>query len=101
MRIPLTEVLRKPLISEKTMRLAESGIYTFLVHPSSTKIQVKHAMEKLFQVKVAKVRCVRLPAKERIRFGRRAIFRGKTQEKVKAYIQLKEGYSLPKFFETG
>ncbi|MFN4181851.1 MAG: 50S ribosomal protein L23 [bacterium] len=101
MNIPMTEILRKPLISEKSLRYAEMGVYTFLVHPNATKIQVKQAIEKLFQVKVAKVRLVHLFPKQRMRFGRRTIYRGKTTAKKKAYVQLKPGYSLPKFFETG
>ncbi|MHA2610334.1 MAG: 50S ribosomal protein L23 [bacterium JZ-2024 1] len=101
MNIPLTEVLRKPVISEKSLRYAEMGVYTFLVHPNATKIQVKQAVEKLFQVKVEKVRVVHVFPKQRMRFGRRAVYRGKTSGKKKAYIQLKPGYSLPKFFETG
>lgn len=50
------QVIRKPLISEKNSLLAESNVYVFEVDKAATKTEVKHAVEKLFKVKVLSVR---------------------------------------------
>ena len=53
----LTEVIRRPLITEKTNILREDGrTLVFQVAVEATKIEIKHAVEKLFETKVATVR---------------------------------------------
>lgn len=55
----LENILRRPIISEKSIRLAKESQYTFEVLSGANKIQVKHAVEKMFEnVKVAHVEIV-------------------------------------------
>ncbi|MGD0175178.1 MAG: 50S ribosomal protein L23 [Anaerolineales bacterium] len=55
----LENILRRPIISEKSIRLAKESQYTFEVLSNANKIQVKHAVEKMFEnVKVAHVEIV-------------------------------------------
>ena len=51
----VTSVLRHPVISEKTYALMERSVYVFVVDPKATKIDVRHAVERAFGVKVDKV----------------------------------------------
>ena len=46
-------VLHRPVVSEKTYALMDTGIYVFVVDPDATKIDVRHAVEQAFGVKVA------------------------------------------------
>lgn len=48
----------KPVLTEKSMKVAEDGTYTFKVDTSSTKHKIKRLVESVFDVKVAKVRTV-------------------------------------------
>jgi len=90
--LPAT-VLRKPLITEKTHALSESGKYIFLVEKRSSKDAVKKAVEQLYDVKVASVRTqVRKPKKRR--FGRVV---GYTVGKKMATVTLKQGDSIDVF----
>jgi len=48
-------VLVRPVVSEKTYSLMDQGVYVFVVDPSATKIDVRHAVEQAFGVRVMKV----------------------------------------------
>jgi large subunit ribosomal protein L23 len=64
------DVLLKPVISEKSYRLADDGKYTFLVAPSANKTQIRKAVEEIFHVKVTGVNTINRPGKRRrTRFG--------------------------------
>ncbi len=61
-----TEIIKVPLISEKTTFLANSkNAYTFEVDVSAEKPEIKAAIEKLYNVKVTKVRTINVPGKSR------------------------------------
>ena len=62
------EVLRRPVITEKTTLLQESGKYVFEIAAKANKLQVKEAVEKTFEVKVLAVNIIRTPG-ERKRIG--------------------------------
>jgi large subunit ribosomal protein L23 len=89
-----THIIKKPLITEKSSMVKESGWYLFSVDKRSNKIEIKNAVEKLFRVKVDKVRTSINPGKNVKRFGR-AI--GRTSSVKKAYVKIKEG--TIEFFE--
>ena len=57
------DVLLKPVISEKSYRLADDGKYTFLVAPGANKTQIRQAVEEIFHVKVTGVNTVNRPGK--------------------------------------
>jgi large subunit ribosomal protein L23 len=90
----LYEVLRRPLITEKTTVLQVEGKYAFEVDSKATKPQIKQAVEKAFDVEVTGVNVVRMPGKAR-RFGRRQL---PAHPWKKAIVTLKPGDSI-QFFE--
>jgi large subunit ribosomal protein L23 len=72
----------------------EAGWYLFSVDKKSNKIEIKNAVEKLFKVKVDKIRTSVNPGKTVKRFGRSV---GRTSSVKKAYVKVKEG--TIEFFE--
>ncbi|MEP6881967.1 MAG: 50S ribosomal protein L23 [Dokdonella sp.] len=90
MKETLYNVLRAPLISEKTARLQESNQYVFQVAPGATKADVKAAVEGLFNVQVQAVNLVNLKGKTKA-FRQKTGTRG---NKRKAYVRLGEGQSI-------
>jgi large subunit ribosomal protein L23 len=90
------EIIRRPLISEKSMVLRESdNTIAFEVHRDANKIDVKRAVETQFKVKVAEVRIANVHGKTR-RQGR---FVGRRPDWKKAYVRLAEGEKPIEFFE--
>ena len=87
----LYNVIRAPLVSEKTARLQEiSNQYVFEVATTATKADIKIAVEKLFDVKVESVNVLNVKGKAKAfkhRIGRRPDWR-------KAYVKLAEGQSI-------
>ncbi len=65
----LIEVIKYPLITEKSTKLNEKNFYTFIVDKKVTKETIKQAVEYLFSVKVLEVKTLNLPPKKR-RVGR-------------------------------
>ncbi len=90
----MIEIIKKPIITEKAMKLGEQRQYVFEVDVEANKIQIKQAVEKMFDVKVESVRTVRLKGKVKRRFTRRGFNYGKTPQRKKAYVTLQEGYSI-------
>ena len=92
----LYEVLRRPLITEKSNLLKETqGSLCFEVHRDATKPEIKKAVETLFSTKVADVRVANVHGKVK-RQGR---FVGKRPDWKKAYVVLKKGEKMIEFFE--
>ena len=88
------DIIQAPLISEKGTALAESANqFLFRVRPDANKIEVKHAVETLFKVKVVDVRMARYLGKIR-RVGRSM---GRRSDWKKAYVTLKEGDKIDFF----
>lgn len=90
----LYEVLRRPLITEKSTILQEQNKYAFEVAKEATKPQIKQAVEKAFNVKVTAVNVMTVPGKRR-RVGKRMIL---TQSRRKAIVTIKAGDKIG-FFE--
>ncbi len=87
----LFEVLRRPLVSEKTARVQErSNQYVFEVAGGASKADVKAAVEKLFNVKVESVQVVNTKAKAKVFRGRP----GTRQGARKAYVRISDGQSI-------
>lgn len=87
----MKNVIKRPLITEKAMKLGESKQYAFEVFPEANKIEIKKAVEELFDVKVAGVRTANIKGKKTMRYTRRGIQRGSSPAMKKAYVTLKEG----------
>jgi len=85
-----TDVIIAPVITEKSMKAQNAGIYTFKVAKSANKIQIKDAIEKYFNVKVASVNTINTKSKAK-RVGR---YTGKTKTYKKAIVTLKDGNKI-------
>jgi large subunit ribosomal protein L23 len=88
-----SQVLIRPVVSEKTYVLASAGKYTFRVHPDAHKTQIKQAVEALFDVAVLEVRTASVPSKPK----RRGYTAGRTRAWKKAVVQVREGDTIPIF----
>lgn len=89
------QIIRRPLITEKGTELKnQANHYLFEVARDANKIEIKHAIESLFRVKVLRVRTISVQGKEK-RVGR---YVGRTPNWKKAVATLKEGDSI-EFFE--
>lgn len=93
MRSPY-QIIRRPLITEKGTELKHrANQYLFEVARDANKLEIKHAIESLFRVKVLRVRTLSVQGKEK-RVGR---FLGRTPDWKKAVATLKEGDSIESF----
>ena len=92
----LTDIIRRPLITEKTTLLREAGrTLVFEVAAGATKIDIKRAVEKLLGTKVEGVRTSIAHGK----FKRQGRFIGQRSDWKKAYVKLREGEKVPEFLE--
>lgn len=91
----ITEVLRRGILTEESVRQQERNKYTFEVALEANKIEIRQAVETLFNVKVAAVNTMRMPGKVKM-FRRRgsAPRRQEPREWKKAIVTLREGYTI-------
>ena len=89
------DVIIKPVLSEKATALREQNKYTFIVAPEATKIQIKEAVRKLFNVKVADCTTINVQGKIKRLRGRP----GRTASYKKAIVKLAAGETI-EFFEA-
>ena len=88
-----SQVIIRPVVSEKSYVLAAAGKYTFRVHPDAHKTQIRQAIETLFDVSVLEVRTMSVKSKPK----RRGQIFGRTRSWKKAMVQLAPGESIPIF----
>ena len=88
-----TQVLIRPVVSEKTYVLATAGKYTFRVHDDAHKTQVRQAVEEIFGVRVSDVRTMSVKSKPK----RRGYTSGRTRSWKKAVVQVRPGDNIPIF----
>ena len=84
------EILKAPVITEKSEIAKEAGKYTFKVDPKANKLEIKEAIEKLFNVKVTAIRTINVKPKKK-RVGR---YSGLTNRTKKAIVTLQEGQTI-------
>jgi large subunit ribosomal protein L23 len=90
------DVIIKPIVSEKSYNLIDSGKYTFEVDPRSNKTEIKQAIEHIFKVEVATVNTMsRIGKTRRTKFGI-----GKRKDTKRAIVTLKSG-SIDIFTNVG
>jgi len=87
------DVIKRPLITEKSSKLIESRKYTFEVMQGANKTEVKEAIEKAFNVNVTSVNIINVRKKER-KVGKYAGFRPAVR---KAIVTLEKGQKLYEF----
>ncbi len=89
-----SQVIIRPVVSEKSYVLAGFDKYTFRVHPDAHKTQIRQAIEQLYpDVKVLEVRTLSVKSKPK----RRGFTSGRTRAWKKAIVTLREGDSIPIF----
>ena len=92
----LTDVIRRPLVTEKTTLIREDNrTLVFEVASGATKVDIKRAVEKLLGSKVEGVRTAISHGKMK-RQGR---FIGRRSDWKKAYVKLRDGEKIPEFLE--
>lgn len=88
------ELLREPIITENSMKLVETANrYTFKVPKTANKVEIKKAVEAVFDVEVIKVHTINVSKKAK-KVGRYAGFKAGYK---KAIVQLKDGQKIPAF----
>lgn len=87
------DIVKRPIITEKSYGLMNEGKYTFEVDKKANKLEVKQACEKLFNVKVEKVNILNVRPKKR-RVGK---YEGLTPSMKKAIVKLAEGQTIEQF----
>lgn len=90
------DVILTPVVSEKSYGLIDEGRYTFIVHPSSNKTEIKQAIESIFGVKVDSVNTMNRKGKRK-RFG--TTF-GQRKNTKRAIVTLRDGETID-IFEGG
>ena len=88
-----SQVIIKPVLSEKSYVLSATGKYTFRVHSDAHRTQIRQAVESLFDVHVLEVRTMSVKSKPK----RRGVTRGRTRAWKKAIVQVRAGESIPIF----
>ncbi|GFZ32850.1 50S ribosomal protein L23 [Clostridium zeae] len=95
MNLTSHDIIRKPVITEKSMAIMAEKKYTFIVHKSANKVQIKKAVEEVFGVTVEDVKTMRVEGKTKrvgVHIGKRADFK-------KAVVKLAADSKTIEFFE--
>jgi large subunit ribosomal protein L23 len=80
------DVIIKPVVSEKSYALLDTGAYTFVVHPDANKVEIRQAVESIFNVRVQKVNTLNRPGKRKR--NRRSFTFGKRADTKRAVVTL-------------
>jgi large subunit ribosomal protein L23 len=88
-----SQVIIRPIISEKAYVLTEAGKYTFRVNERAHKTQIRQAVQELFDVDVVAVRTSSVKSKPK----RRGYTSGRSRQWKKAIVQVAEGQSISIF----
>ena len=94
MKMTSHDIIRKPVITEKSMAAMAEKKYTFIVQINANKVQIKKAVEEIFNVKVEDVKTMRVEGKTK----RVGVHIGKRADYKKAVVKLAEGSNI-EFFE--
>jgi large subunit ribosomal protein L23 len=93
-----SQIVLRPVISEKSMDETQRGKYTFAVHDDANKLMIKDAVEELFKVTVVDVNVLTSKAKEKSRNRKRGRVQGFTSPWKKAVVTVASGDKI-EFFE--
>jgi large subunit ribosomal protein L23 len=94
MKDPRSVILR-PVVSEKSYALLDSGVYTFVVAPGANKIEIRQAVESIFNVHVEKVNTLNRSGKRKR--NRRSFGFGKRPDTKRAIVTLAPGERIELF----
>jgi len=99
MELNVYDILKKPVVSTKSVTLYKKlGQITFEIHSHANKVMVREAVEKIWNVKVDKVRVVKIPGKVKL-YAKKEF---KSPDRKKAVVTLEKGYKIeiPGMMET-
>ena len=88
-------IIIRPVVSEKSYGLLDNGVYTFVVDPRATKIEISQAVESIFNVQVAKVNTLNRKGKRKR--NRKAATFGKRPDTKRAVVTLAAGGRIDLF----
>ncbi|MDQ3947045.1 MAG: 50S ribosomal protein L23 [Actinomycetota bacterium] len=80
------DIVLRPVVSEKSYALLDSNVYTFIVAPDANKIEIKQAVEAIFNVKVTRIST--LNRKGKVKRNRRSNTMGKRPDTKRAIVTL-------------
>ena len=89
------DVIIRPVVSEKSYGLLDEGVYTFIVHPDANKIEIRQAIESIFNVRVENVNTLNRKGKRK-RNRRQPTF-GSRPDTKRAIVTLREGDRIDLF----
>lgn len=90
MKSNIYEIIKQPVVTEKTTKISENNQFVFKVQNTSSKLDIKKAVEKIFKVKVKSVNTIKIKGKTKVFKGTK----GKRNDYKKAIITLKSGETL-------
>lgn len=89
------EISIKPIVTEKASQLTEkANRYTFAVSPEANKYQIASLVEKLYGVKVVRVNTINVRSKNKSRWTKSGLLRGKTAAWKKAIVDIAAGQNI-------
>ncbi len=88
-------IIIRPVVSEKSYGLLDDGVYTFVVDPRATKIEIAGAIESIFNVRVAKVNTLNRKGKRKR--NRRSATYGTRPDTKRAIVTLAPGGRIDLF----
>lgn len=91
------DIIKRPIVTEKSSQSISEGKYTFEVDIKATKIDIKYAVEKLFNVKVTNVRTMKVLGKQK----RVGVHQGKTADWKKAIVTIDTNPAEKKYLAKG
>jgi large subunit ribosomal protein L23 len=89
------DVIIRPVVSEKSYSLVDSGAYTFIVAPGANKVEIRQAIEAIFNVKVKSVNTLNRPGKKTR--NRKSGTSGSKPDTKRAIVTLKGDDRIPLF----
>jgi large subunit ribosomal protein L23 len=93
--VEITEILRHGIVTEETVKLQKQNKYTFKVALGANKIEIRRAVETMFNVKVVSVNTMRMPGKTKMFRRKGSAPRPQpAREWKKAIVTLREGYTI-------
>ena len=87
------DIIKRPIITEKSALLAEKAVYTFEVAKDANKVEIKKAIEEIFEVKVVAIRTVNVHRKPK----RMSRYEGFKSAYKKAIVRLEPGQTIKAF----
>lgn len=94
------DIIIKPILTEKSYKGIANKVYTFKVAKSANKIEIRKAVEEIFDVKVEKVNTLNVKGKEKAQNTRQGRTVGKTSDYKKAIVTLTKDSKTIAFFDS-